>query len=252
MSSGTPSRSELARGAKRLSGLQQPQMSGGRNRPTGKWYFVITVASCGLLAAVPFFHAAAALQRPVLRKPGAAYAVAALVGFTLIGLAPVDAEGTPTGWLANIAAVLMLAVMVGAVLQQLGLREEVYGQPRAAVAKPGNVVAVEIVEQERSKRREARALAQRDPLMARELRIGRPDLPRRYDDGGLVDLNAAPAQTIAAMCNLPIPAAEQLVSTREALGGFSNVEEAVVYADVSMAGGIRDRGIVIAPSDGHA
>jgi hypothetical protein len=233
-----------------MSQPQQRQAPAAAGPPTGKWYYVITLASCGLLAAVPFFHAAAKLHRPQLRKVGAWYAGAALVGYTMIGFAPVDADGNPTGWLANVAGVGMLIVIVGAILQQIGLREEVYGDPQPPVAKPRNVMAIEQVEQERSKRREARALAQRDPMMARELRIGRPDLPRGYDDGGLVDLNAATAEAIAAVCQIPIASAERLVATREALGAFTNVDEAIVYADVSSAGGLRERGIVIAPVDG--
>ena len=38
--------------------------------------------------------------------------------------------------------------------------------------------------------------------MARDLRIGRPDLPRHYDDDGLVDVNSAPAETIAKWSGL--------------------------------------------------
>ena len=221
---------------------------GQTQRATGKWYFITTAASCGLLAAVPFFHAATVLRKPSLRKVGAAYAGAALVSFTLIGVAPVDAEGSPTGWLANLGAVVALAVIVGALLQQISLRHEVYGHQRAPSAKPGNLTAIELVEQARAKRREARALAKHDPQMARELRIGRPDLPRHYDDGGLVDLNAAAPDAIANVCQISRHAADQLAALREQIGGFSSVEEAVVHAELSSAPGLRDRGIVIAPS----
>lgn len=232
--------------------IQEPQATATTGRPTGKWYFVITLASVGLLAAVPFFHAAAALQKASLRKVGAGYAGAAILAFTLIGLAPVDASGSPTGWLSDLAAVVLLAVMVGATLQQVGLRREVYGQRRVPLVRAGNLTAIELVEQARSKRQEARALAQRDPLMARELRLGRPDLPRDYDDGGLVDVNAASAKAIAEVCQIPIPTAEHLVATREAVGRFSSVEEAIVYADVSSdsAIGMRERGIVVARMKG--
>jgi hypothetical protein len=35
--------------------------------------------------------------------------------------------------------------------------------------------------------------------MAWELRIGRPDLPRVYDDGGLIDVNHVPPQVLATL-----------------------------------------------------
>lgn len=234
-----------------------PQPGPGRptasvERPTGKWYFVITWASCGLLAPAPFFHAAAALRRASLRKVGAAYAGAVLVGFTLVGLAPEDSEGSPTGWLAQLGGVIMLLVLVGATVQQVGLRQEVYGErlpPSPPVPRSGNVTAVELVQQARARRAEARALAQRDPGMARELRIGRPDLPRHYDDGGLVDVNSTSAPAIAEACQIPPATAERLVSMREAIGGYSSVEEAIVYANAmgDAASSLRERGIVLDP-----
>lgn len=52
-----------------------------------------------------------------------------------------------------------------------------YVAPPTQVRPDSNAAAVASVEAARRKREEARGLAQRDPQMARELRIGRPDLP---------------------------------------------------------------------------
>jgi hypothetical protein len=45
------------------------------------------------------------------------------------------------------------------------------------------------------RRQHARVLAKGDPVLARDLCIGRPNMPREFDGGGLVDVNhaAAPA-----------------------------------------------------------
>jgi hypothetical protein len=43
------------------------------------------------------------------------------------------------------------------------------------------------------RRRQARELAKRNPVLARDLNIGRPDVPHDYNDGGLVDVNQVPA-----------------------------------------------------------
>lgn len=43
----------------------------------------------------------------------------------------------------------------------------------------------------------ARHIVQTNPALARELRIGRPDLPREYDDDGLVDVNCVPGAVLA-------------------------------------------------------
>ena len=51
-----------------------------------------------------------------------------------------------------------------------------------------------------------------DPALARSLGIGRPDLARGYDDGGLVDLNTASAPVIAQVCGLDAALAEAIVA----------------------------------------
>jgi hypothetical protein len=42
----------------------------------------------------------------------------------------------------------------------------------------------------------------RDVELARELGIGRPDLPRQMDDGGLIDLNHVPVSVMAGLLGL--------------------------------------------------
>lgn len=73
--------------------------------------------------------------------------------------------------------------------------------------------------------------------MARELRIGRPDLPHDYDDGGLVDLNNAPVATIAAVCEIDATTAQAIVTAREQRGGaFANIDEVFMTLELAPAG----------------
>ena len=216
--------------------------------PTGRWYFVITIASVGLLAAVPFFHAASRLDRPQLRKVGVAMAAASLLGFALIAASPEDDTGTPTGWPSNVAAVILLLVMLVASLLLIGLRREVYQPSVDAMPPTGNQGAMANVEAARRARNEARNLAVKDPMMARELGIGRPDSSTGYLDGGLLDLNLATAAQLSAICGLPREQAEAVVAARASLGRFLTVEDAVVFGQIGedYASMVRDRGIVIA------
>lgn len=216
--------------------------------PTGKWYFVITIATAGLLAAVPFFHAASRLDRPQLRKVGAAVAAAGLVGYALMAAAPTDATGEATGWLSDVAVFVLLAVIVVATVLLIGLRREVY-QPAPPAAPPtGNLSAMAGVEEARRKRVEARKLAASDPMMARELGIGRPGANRGYDDGGLLELNSATAEQLSVVCGLPPHVADEVVASRAALGRFLNVEDAVVFGQIGEehAPIVRERGIILA------
>ncbi|MDQ2587319.1 hypothetical protein CKY47_25705 [Saccharothrix yanglingensis] len=82
-------------------------------------------------------------------------------------------------------------------------------------------------------REEARTLVARDPALARDLRIGRPDLPRQYDDGGLVDINTAPPSVIAQCCGLDDRAAEQIErARRQHPVPFQSVDELLAFAEL--------------------
>ncbi len=214
---------------------------------TGKWYFVVTIATVGLLAALPFFHAASRLDRPELRKVGAGMAAGGLLGYALIAVSPTDNADQPTGWLSNVAVLILLAVVLVATLLLIGIRREVY-QPSVPVQPNGNQGAMTGIEEARRKRNEARKLAARDPMMARDLGIGRPGSQRGYDDGGLLDLNSATAQQLSEVCGLPLDAAEKVVASRANLGRFLNVEDVMVFGQIGeeYAPLVRDRGIIIA------
>ena len=67
--------------------------------------------------------------------------------------------------------------------------------------------------------------------MARELRIGRPDLPRTYDDGGLVDLNSAPAEAIANTCGIEIAVATLIVNARAAGITFTTIDDVFSFTE---------------------
>jgi DNA uptake protein ComE-like DNA-binding protein len=83
----------------------------------------------------------------------------------------------------------------------------------------------------RARREEARRLFGQDPSLARELGIGRPDLGREYDDGGLVDINTASADVIAGVSGIEPKYAEALVAARGG-GGWFNLGEVLVDLDL--------------------
>ncbi|MGH3814136.1 MAG: hypothetical protein ACRDUV_17085, partial [Pseudonocardiaceae bacterium] len=91
--------------------------------------------------------------------------------------------------------------------------------------------AVLAAQQRLARREEARALLAGNPVLAAELRIGRPDLGRQYDDGGLVDVNHVPAEVITRELGIPRPVAEQIVAQRTRVGGFHSADDLVVYCE---------------------
>ena len=174
-------------------------------------------------------------------------AVAALLGYGLMAVSPTDSADQPTGWLANVAVFVLLAVVVVASALLVGLRREVYDSSAGAQPVTGNQSAMASVEAARRKRDEARKLALTDPMMARELGIGRPQSKHGYDDGGLLELNLASAEELSAVCGLPRPVADEVMASRASLGRFMHVEDAIVYGQVGeeYAPIIRDRGIIL-------
>ncbi|WP_229073060.1 BTAD domain-containing putative transcriptional regulator [Actinoplanes sp. DH11] len=73
----------------------------------------------------------------------------------------------------------------------------------------------------RARRELARQFAAADPAGARQAGIGRPDLLRPFDDGGLLDLNHAPVQEIARLAGVGPAAAQRIVHDRYQRGPFA-------------------------------
>lgn len=83
------------------------------------------------------------------------------------------------------------------------------------------------------RRRDARQLARANPVLAHELRIGRPDLARQYDDGGLIDVNHVPAAVLAAALALTAQEAAAVTSGRAQIGRFTSPEEVGMYGQLA-------------------
>ncbi|NMO91410.1 hypothetical protein [Actinomycetospora sp. TBRC 11914] len=210
----------------------------------GGWWFLLHVASFGILAAVPYTHAAVVSRRIGHGVLAAAVLVATLLGFAFLGAGAKDAAGQPEGFVAGLGGALMVLVLLGGLVGLVVVRQQVYG-PRPASSVPHPAVARALAA--RTRRDEARRLAATDPLLARELRIGRPDLPREYDDGGLVDLNSAPAPVVAAVCGLEPAHAAGILAARHAAGRFVAVDDVFSWADlpVEVWDRVRDHGVVL-------
>src|SRR6266496_2583970 len=216
-----------------------------RSWPVGWWYLPLTILSAGLAAWAPFLHAAIVLNSARLRWVAAAYGAALVAIFVCAIAAPVDGQGNPVGAAGEILPVVagmgwFLLVPIACAHQWILRHRVARGQDR----RPEPAIAEALAA--RSRRTTARQLTTSDPLLARELRIGRPDLARSYDDGGLVDLNSAPAATIAQCCEVPLPTAEDIVRARQE-SGFSSVDELLVMVTVPVSAWdrLRDRGLTL-------
>lgn len=125
-----------------------------------------------------------------------------------------------------------VVVLVASCIQLRSVRRTAFGA-EAGVATANDPVVARAL-QARARREEARALAAKDPALARDLGIGRPDLHRGYDDGGLVDLTSADASVIATVAGISSADAQSIVAARQAQGGcFLTVADVFVGTELS-------------------
>ncbi len=180
---------------------------------------LIPALSVGFLAAVPFAHAAIRLKQPRMWAVTAAYGAGTLVAL-------VFSTGPEGGQGDEVLGYLVIALMIVATVHAFALRRRVF-----APSQQQEVIAAALAARRRRER--ARAITVRDPALARELRIGRPDLPRQFDDGGLIDVNHVPAQVLVGKLGLSPEQAAQVAETRERLGGLTGPEELVGFSELS-------------------
>ncbi len=215
----------------------------------GGWYLGVPILSAGVFAAVPFWHAHSRLKRPELRSMAVAYSIAGVAIMGVFGITPKDAQGDPVGLLGGvlqtIAVVAAMVVILTACIKLASIRREIFQRP--GWESPAADPQADQVRQARARRSQARSLWAKDPAAARELGIGRPDFGRGYDDGGLVDLNTAPAGVIASVCAIDPVLANAIVAARTRQGGvFYAVDEVLfnIALSPSVEGEIRERAVL--------
>ena len=67
-------------------------------------------------------------------------------------------------------------------------------------------------------------VAARDPRRAKQMGVGRPDLPGSFD-GGLVDVNSAPAEVLATLPGVGAEQAIEIATARTELRAFTSLED---------------------------
>ncbi|HEY3611029.1 MAG TPA: hypothetical protein VGL06_26275 [Pseudonocardiaceae bacterium] len=220
-------------------------------RIAGRWYYVVLIATAGVFAWVPFLHAAIRLKTAKARRLALIFGALDAIIYVLTAMAPQDSQGHPTNAPINtISGLLALGTIIVGCIMVAPLRRMVYeGAPTDTDNDPSTTdPAIKAALAARARRDEARKLAADDPLLARELHIGRPDITKTYDDGGLVDLNSAPVHVLTEACGIPAEVAAAIVDARnQRVEPFTNVDELFVMVDLpmSMWDRIRDRAVLL-------
>jgi len=183
----------------------------------------VPVWSLALLAFVPFLRLALVRRRARDWGVFAGYLAASIVVLVLMSISgPADAVSATAGTLA------MVVMVVGGVHAFVAFRP--MPDANGSLASEQALTAARV---RMHRRQQARELVQHNPVLARDLRIGRPDMPHDYDDGGLVDVNQVPGNVLAACLGLTPGEAAAVVAARDQLGRFTGPEELSAYAQLS-------------------
>lgn len=216
----------------RLPGRPQ---GGGSGRLRQLAWASVPVWSLSMLAFAPFLRLALARRRARDWAVFAGYLAACIVVLILMSIAGPGDEDAVSVTAGTLAIVLMGA---GAVHAFAAFRPV----PQAAGGAHASEEAVAAARARMRCRQQARELAGDNPALARELRIGRPDMPHDYDDGGLVDVNQVPGDVLGSSLGLTPAESAAVVAARDQLGRFSSPEELAVYAQLppGRVEGLRD------------
>ncbi|TDD82250.1 helix-hairpin-helix domain-containing protein [Actinomadura darangshiensis] len=212
--------------------------------PPGRAALSVTWAALPFLSlgyATPFTFAAALLWRRSMHLLVSTVAYAGVFALMLFLLPDIGKE---EGTERAVGVLLFLLAIVGCGHAFL-IRRRVF-DPHG-MSGVDNEAVVERVKRRRLLRDKARELAAADPGLAKELRIGRPDLPRQYNDGGLIDVNHAPAEVLTLLPGITPELAEKIERVRSEAGGFMSAEElsAVAGLPPSLTGDVADYAVFI-------
>ena len=185
-------------------------------RPLHPVWIALPVVSLGILAFAPFLYAAIRRSSLLLGVWAAFYFAVGAAGLVLAGATSSDSVGN------SVAGMLLICAAGGGAVHVAAIRKPA-PRPLDAVAR---------VRLERERRRRARAVAIVDPQLAREAGIGRPDLPGHEEDGGLVDVNHAPAGVLATLPGIDPALAQRITEERTNVGGFLSAAHVSITLDL--------------------
>lgn len=170
---------------------------------------VLPLVTCTLGSWIYFAYASVRRRDWRLLAVSAGFAVAVLLQIVTIGLVAEDNGETSTG-----GDIMIFTFLVGSLVSSMVV---------------GGYVATHVADTpyRRRAREFARMYALTDPDAARWAGVGRPDLPRLYDDGGLVDVNHVPGHQLSALPGIDPGTAHRIVVDRAERGPYRVPEDLV-------------------------
>jgi hypothetical protein len=186
-------------------------LAGKRGRLRESWWVWLPLVTCGIGTWAAFVYAGTRARRRSWKLFGLGY-----LGLIVAAFALVVSDRDP--WL-TLGGFAIIFAWVGGFVHALTIRSAYL----RLVHSPDQAL-LDAAEARVRVREDALQLVRDDPVRAKALGVGRPDIDLAFD-GGLVDVNSAPAQVIARLPHADEALAERIVSVRERVGGFSSVQD---------------------------
>lgn len=153
------------------------------------------------------------------------------------------------GWIAagstngdsGLAGGLIILGWVGAIATSLSIRPAYARQLGSSFDTALLRAQARLAEQQK-----ARRLCQENPRLAREIGVGRPDVPGSQD-AGLIDINSAPAAVIGGLPGIDDALATRIVEVRAEVHGFSSLEDLGTTLDLAgdLVEGLREQAVFL-------
>lgn len=188
--------------------------------PRSRWPY-ISLVPLGFGAWAPIYAGVKA-RRSVWILLGVLWSAIIVAGFVA------NSAGHPGN--NDFAGFLFILGWVGAIATSFSIRPAYDRQMSSELER-----ATEAAEQRLMDRRRALEIARRDPTLAQEVGIGRPD-QHGAADAGLVDVNNAGVTALLKLPGVDGDLATEIIETREKVGGFSSLEDCGATLDLD--GGI--------------
>jgi DNA uptake protein ComE-like DNA-binding protein len=150
---------------------------------------------------------------------------AVVYGLAAVAFVFLTNSGPQKSWQSNLGVEIGLTFAALATGHAFAIRQRVQG---------GLVLTPEDEARDTLRRRShCRQLVTKNPKLAAELNIGRPDLDRDYDDGGLIDVNHVPERYLLALPGIDSELACKIIEVRKSIGGFDSLDDMEVLLGLS-------------------
>jgi DNA uptake protein ComE-like DNA-binding protein len=186
-------------------------VSGRRSRARESWWVWLPLVTCGIGTWAAFVYAGTRARRRSWKLFGLGY-----LGLIVAAIGLVVPDRDP--WL-TLGGFGIIFAWVGGFIHALTIRSAYL-----KVVQSPEQTLLDAAEARVRVREDALQLVRDDPAHAKALGVGRPDIQLAFD-GGLVDVNSAPAEVIARLPHADEGLAERIVMVRNRVGGFSSVQD---------------------------